>query len=202
MSKEKELEKQYEKLLNIKTSGWDYSTMFAHHHPYEPTPYVVLERLAKSEYVTKNNTLLDYGCGKGRVGFYMAYQTRCKVIGIEYSDRIYETALANKDSAVSGDKVDFIHVDATEYDVPDSVDRVFFFNPFAVQILENVISRLIESLYERPREMMLFFYFPSDEYISFLMTKDELEFVDEIECDDLFDKDKESERILCFKLVV
>ena len=31
------------------------------------------------------------------------------------------------------------------------------------------------------------FYYPSDEYVSFLMTQDELMFSDEIDCRDLFD---------------
>ena len=33
---------------------------------------------------------------------------------------------------------------------------------------------MLESYYENPRELLLFFYYPSDEYISYLMTVDEL----------------------------
>ena len=29
-------------------------------YPYEPTPYSVLERLANSSYIRKDNTLIDY----------------------------------------------------------------------------------------------------------------------------------------------
>ena len=48
----------------------------------------------------------------------------------------------------------------------------------------------------------MFFYYPSDEYISYLMTVDELEFYDEIECDDLFGGNDRRERILIFQLPV
>ena len=48
--------------------------------------------------------------------------------------------------------------------------------------------------------MFLFFYYPSDEYISYLMTVDELEFYDEIECEDLFGGKDPRERILIFQL--
>ena len=48
--------------------------------------------------------------------------------------------------------------------------------------------------------MLLFFYYPSDEYISFLMTVDELEFYDEIICFDLFEGNDARERILIFSL--
>ena len=60
-------EKQWDKLLKIKTTGRDDSRSDAYHYPYEPTPYEVLERIAATGYIGKTNTLVDYGGGKGRV---------------------------------------------------------------------------------------------------------------------------------------
>ena len=54
--------------------------------------------------------------------------------------------------------------------------------------------------YVHPREVFLFFYFPADEYVAYLMTVDELEFYDEIECGDLFAGRDPRERILIFQL--
>ena len=85
-------ETRWDKLLKIKTSGRDDSHSDQYRYPYEPTPYSVLERLANSGYIRKNNVLLDYGCGKGRVDLFMSYQTRCRTIGIEYDERIFEAA--------------------------------------------------------------------------------------------------------------
>jgi hypothetical protein len=62
------------------------------------------------------------------------------------------------------------------------------------------VGRLKESWYAQPREMLLFFYYPSDEYVSYLMTVDELMFVDEIDCRDLFDGDNSRERIMVFEM--
>ena len=69
--KEKEdiRENKWDKLLKIHTMGRDDSNADQYHYPYEPTPYSVLERLANTGIIRKNNTLLDYGCGKGRVDF-------------------------------------------------------------------------------------------------------------------------------------
>ena len=75
-----------------------------------------------------------------------------------------------------------------------------FFNPFSLEILQKAIRRIQESYYARPREMFLFFYYPSDEYISYLMTVDELMFSDEIDCDDLFEGKDPRERIVIFEL--
>jgi len=191
-------ENQWDKLLRIRTTGRDDSHSDSYRFPYEPTPYSVLERLADSGFITKKNTVLDYGCGKGRVSFFLSYQLRCRSVGIEYDDRIYGAAVENKMSAVSGERVDFVLAKAEEYAVPQAADRMFFFNPFSVEILKSVVNRVLESWYENPGEIFLFFYYPSDEYVSYLMTVDELMFTDEIDCRDLFGKDDSRERIMVF----
>ena len=190
-------ESTWDKLLQIRTTGRDELGADAYHHPYEPTPYSVLERLVKSGLIGKDDVVLDYGCGKGRVGFFLSHQTRAKTIGIEYDSRIYQDAIHNRET--SGVKPDFVLTRAEAYEVPPDVNRCYFFNPFSVEILQAVCARILESWYETPREIFLFFYYPADEYISYLMTLDELEFYDEIECDDLFAGDLR-ERILIFQL--
>lgn len=195
-----ENENQMDRLLGIKTSGRDDSRADRYRYPYEPTPYAVLERMAFSEYIRKKNTLIDYGCGKGRVDFYLSYQTRCQSIGIEYDDRIFQSAVENKKSAVSSGRTTFLLQNAEEYTVPKEADRFYFFNPFSVEILRSVLERMTESYYENPREMLTFFYYPSDEYVSYLMTVEMLEFVDEIDCRDLFEGNNPRERILVFRM--
>lgn len=183
--------------LQIKTAGRDETNADGYHHPYEPTPYCVLERLANSGFLGKDDVVLDYGCGKGRAGFFLSYRTKAKTIGIEYDGRIYLAAVENTKSACA--KADFVLTRAEIYEVPTEVNRCYFFNPFSVEILHKVMARIIESWYENPREILLFFYYPADQYVSYLMTVDELEFYDEIACDDLFPGDSR-ERILIFQL--
>ena len=62
------------------------------------------------------------------------------------------------------------------------------------------MPKLINSYYASPREMLLFFYYPSDEYMCYLMTLDELDFYDELDLDDLFDTNDARERIMIFRL--
>lgn len=85
--KEDKTEQRWDKLLHIRTSGRDDSHSDQYRYPYEPTPYTVLQRLADSGYIRKHNLLLDYGCGKGRVDFFLSWQTRCQSVGIEYDER-------------------------------------------------------------------------------------------------------------------
>ena len=192
-------ESTWDSALQIQTTGRDDTNADQYHHPYEPTPYSVLERLVKSGLIGKEDVVLDYGCGKGRVGFFLSYRTKANTIGIEYDDRIYKSALENQKTAISRIKPDYVLARAEEYEVPSDANRCYFFNPFSVEILHKVMARILESYYENPREVFLFFYYPSDEYISYLMTVDELEFYDEIPCDDLFEGDSR-ERIMIFQL--
>ena len=193
-------EHSWDKLLQIKTTGRDDLNSDQYRYPYEPTPYCVLERLADSELIGQDDVVLDYGCGKGRVDFFLSYRTKAKTIGIEYDERIYASALENQKSAVTKAGAEFVLTNAETYEVPNCVNRCYFFNPFSVEILHKVMARIIESYYEEPREMFLFFYYPSDEYIAYLMSVDELDFYDEIECEDLFEGNEIRERIMIFTL--
>ncbi len=193
-------EQTWDERLQINTAGRDDILSDEYRYPYEPTPYCVLERLAESGLLSGEDTVLDYGCGKGRVGFFLAKQTGAKCLGVDYDQRMLAFALHNKENAAFGDGVDFLLTCAETFELPSDIDRCYFFNPFSVQILRGVMAKILRSYYESPREMLLLFYYPSDEYVGYLMTVEELWFEDEIDCRDLFGKDDERERILIFRL--
>ncbi|MBE6955209.1 MAG: methyltransferase domain-containing protein [Ruminococcaceae bacterium] len=195
-----ENENTWDKRLHIKTSGRDDTNADEYCYPYEPTPYGVLERLVNRGFFSEGDVLLDYGCGKGRVGFFLAYRTKASVIGIEYNERIYKQALKNQQSAASKARTEFVLARAEEYEVPQAVNRCYFFNPFSVEILHKVLANVIASYYERPREVLLFFFYPSDAYISYLMTTDELEFYGQIDCEGLIEGEPRRERVAIFRL--
>lgn len=203
-------DERWDRKLNIRTAGRDASAEDLHHLPYEPTPYSVLERLAESGWIEPRNLVLDYGCGKGRAGIFLNSRTGCGSIGIEFSKKLFAEASENgrnyagsgtiNDSAAEGrGKVSFVLGNAEQYEVPEEADRFYFFNPFSVKILQSVIGKIRNSWYASPRDMLLMFYYPSEEYVSLLMTVEELMFTDELDLSDLFPNDPR-ERILCFEL--
>ena len=195
-----EQERTWDKLLQIKTTGRDDSNAGQYCYPYEATPYSVLERLANSGLIRKKDVVLDYGCGKGRVDFFLSYQSKAKTIGIEYDERLYQSVLENRKTAVFNAKTGFALARAEEYEVPAEVNRCYFFNPFSVELLREVMARVMESCQENPREVLLFFYYPSQEYLSYLTEMDELELYDEIPCGDLFEGNEPRERVMVFRL--
>ena len=195
-------EQEWEQVLQIKTTGRDDSRSDAEHHPYEPTDYCVLERLANSGYITKQNILIDYGSGKGRVSIFMANQTRCHSIGIEYDERLYERAIVNGESPAAKNRVSFVLGDAATYALPDNADRCFFFNPFALHTIKRVLGNIFDSLYHHPREILLFFYYVNEEVENFLNNHVRLEAEKPIQCGDLFQETDDKERILVYRVNV
>jgi len=177
-------EYQWDKKLKIETTGRDDYHADSIRYPYEPTPYSVLERIAESGYITGKNTLIDYGCGKGRVSFFMSSRLQCKTIGIEYDEPIFRQAEENKKSFSKPQLVEFFCSNAESFKV-EYADCFYFFNPFDVKILRSVMGQIKESFYLNPRKIMLFFYYPNDDYLSLLMTDNTLSFVEEIDCRDL-----------------
>jgi len=192
-------EELWDRKLKISTTGRLDDHADQYHYPYEPTPYGVLERLAESGYLKRENILIDYGCGKGRVGFFLHHAVGCETIGLEYDAEIFKQAEENRQTSAKGQGVTFYHADAAEFPVAKA-DSFYFFNPFSVEILKSVMRRITESYYDHPRRMRLFFYYPNDEYLVYLMTMYALHFVEEIDCRDLFPGKDERERILVFEL--
>ena len=91
----------------------------------------------------------------------------------------------------------FLCLRAEEF-TPTDENRFFLFNPFSLEILHAVLGKLLASYYETPRVMRLFFYYPSEEYVRYLMTAEYLSFLDEIDCRELFHGTNPRKRVLIF----
>lgn len=194
------LEIELDKILKIKTTGRDDTNSNYLNFPYEPTPYVVLQSLINTGYITKKDKVIDYGCGKGRVSFYLAYSTKAKTIGIEYDDKLYNQALDNHKKCIVSNRVEFIHSCASIYKVPLDVTRAYFFNPFSVTILMEVIENIRKSKEINNREILLFFYYPSKEYLSFLDRCDDIIHIEDIDCMDYVKSNDKKEYIAIYKI--
>ena len=120
------LEVELDNFLKIKTNGRDDSNSNFVNYPYEATPYSVLQYLANSGYITKKDKIIDFGCGKGRVDFFLAYSTKAQMIGVEYDLRLYNTALSNQEKAISRNRVMFINSCASQVQIDSDVTGAYF----------------------------------------------------------------------------
>lgn len=186
--------------LHIRTTGRNEKYADNHRYPYEPTSYTVLDRLIESGYIEENESVLDYGCGLGRVPIYLQHKLSGRAYGVELVEDFFYAAKNNVKAAKKDDVIKLINIDAGKYQVTEDVTSCFFFNPFSIEIMQSVMQQILNSFYDNPRQIRLFFYYPQAEYISYLMQVPEISFVDEIDCMDLFQKKDERNRIMVFEI--
>lgn len=192
-------ERKEDKKLGIRTCGRNDAYSDADKHPYEPTPYKVLEKLAAAGYIGVENTLLDYGCGKGRAAIFLSAKMGCRAIGVECEESF--VSVARRNAATAGPVTCLFHKGRAEtYLVPPEADRLFFFNPFSVELLRQVLQQVSRSYNEKPREILLFFYYPSKRYSQYLKTAEALVHIEDIDCRALFYEEDPREKIAVFRM--
>jgi 16S rRNA G966 N2-methylase RsmD len=146
----------------IRTAGTVYPAQAGVHNPdameYAASPYRVLRRLfrylpAKSY----EGSFLDYGSGRGRVLVMAAARPFRRVIGVELSQQLAAEAWRNlREARVRRcATVEILQTDAAQFQVPDDVSTLYFYNPFRTDTMRSVIERVAESLERCSREVWL-----------------------------------------------
>ncbi|WP_019413741.1 class I SAM-dependent methyltransferase [Paenisporosarcina sp. TG20] len=197
-------ETEYDRLHRIKTVGTlELLNQSSHYNRYEATPYVALDELFNNYELNRKDQVVDLGCGKGRLSFYIHRRYLASVTGVEMSGKLYQDALENMESYdPQGNKRGLLYFErclAQEYKV-DSMDNVFyFFNPFSVQIFMSVVENILQSVDQHKRPIDLILYYPTTDYIQFLETRNTFTFVKEVKVTALHEKN-DNERFLIYRL--
>lgn len=180
-------ERKQDKLINIRTSGireWnDY--MAFHYNRYEATPYKALKELKKNYSFTATDKVLDFGCGRGRVAFYIHNHFQIPVTGIEANQKTYEEVLENKSLYLRKAKhitapIEFYYGLAQHYIIDKTHTCFYFFNPFSVHIFRKVVDNILHSVEKDRRKVDLILYYPTPAYTDFLKLSTPFEIADEI----------------------
>ncbi|ETI70738.1 methyltransferase [Neobacillus vireti] len=201
-------EHSYDKLLNIKTRGDLHggpSSQSLHYHPYEPTPYSALEELFRHYQVKCSDRVVDFGCGKGRLNFYIHYFFHASVTGVEMNETLYKAAVENLGSYVrrtksSRDSIQFYCCLAEEFEIGADDNRFYFFNPFSIQVFRKIVNNILLSVENDERDVELVLYYPSADYIYFLENQTSFELKQEIILPHLIEHNP-NERFLVYRLI-
>lgn len=102
---------------------------------------IILDQLISIDKTLLDNTLVDFGCGKGRVMIMAERMGFKKVIGIEFSKMLYDICCSNLKKANSS-SVEAVHSDATEYQLSGDMRTFYFCNPFEYCLLEKVLDNI------------------------------------------------------------
>ncbi|CAI8816606.1 MULTISPECIES: class I SAM-dependent methyltransferase [Bacillus] len=198
-------EQYYDAILNIKTVGEQKGfNKSLHYHRYEPTPYSGLEILLDQYEMKSSDRIVDFGCGKGRLNFYIHHACGASAVGIEMNEMFYKEAMGNleryaKKSRNSKDKIQFQCCLAQEYEIDPRDNRFYFFNPFSVQVFMNVINNILLSVEEVEREIEIILYYPSEDYIFFLENQTAFELKEEVRLPGVYERNG-NERFLVYGL--
>lgn len=163
---------KYEQFLGIESTEIVYNNRYNDdYYRYEPTSYsgLICAFDEMEQVLTRYDRLVDFGCGKGRVLFYVNQRFRCEVCGIEIDEELYELALDNRAYYNTRfrdtmEKIDLICGKAEEYVVRPEDTVFYFFNPFDIGIFEQVIDHLLQSVEQHPRRIFVMMYYPKEEY--------------------------------------
>lgn len=165
----------YEKKLGIDTlrienpeSMTTLSNDFQNNHHYQGASYYIMELLFTEVKKFSNNTsIIDYGCGKGRVMIMAAEHGYTLIGGIDFAKELCEKAEANiykVSKRYPAVKFRVVQADATTYSTIDEYELFFFFNPFSAAILYKVIENIQASYLRKKRNILVLYVNPVHEY--------------------------------------
>ena len=150
----------------VQTEGLDVaSSNWIHGIRYSPTPEAKLhEMFAALPIRHEEFTFIDFGSGKGKVLLLASELPFKAIIGLEFSPQLHQAAQQNVASYRSQTQackhIECVLVDAALYDVPLVPVVCYFYNPFRGPIIEQVLSRLENSLQLAPRQIFVVYYHP------------------------------------------
>lgn len=182
--------KKYEKLFDIRTSDIrEWPDGIVNYNRCESTPYKALDILFKNYKVDRIDRLIDFGSGSGRVAFYIHNRFKISVTGIEGNINVYEKSIENLESYIQKAKnieasIEFKHLLAEYYKIQLLDNLFYFFNPFSVEIFQEVIYNILRSVEENQRKINIIIYYPMDDYIKFLKNKTPFNLLKEIKVPD------------------
>jgi len=116
---------------------------------YHPSNYVAAIRairFVRQRY--RQSTLVDLGCGAGRVLVLAAAFGYPRVVGVEIDPDLVDLARSNFDRYAkrfrSRSQLSLSTLSAARYSLPESSCTVFLFNPFDPSILQQFMERNLE----------------------------------------------------------
>lgn len=179
-------EAAYDRFLHIDTCGINNGIyQSSHYNRYEPTPYSALEELLKHYHINENDTIVDFGCGLGRVGIFLHNKTNASVLGIDLNEQFIKKAIKNRENYCKKfrkkeENIQFLCCLAEDYAIQPNENKFYFFNPFSLPIFMKALHHIMRSTEERKRPVDVILYYPTIDYLDYLNRSTPFEKVMEI----------------------
>ena len=141
--------------------------------PYEAVNYYMLEKLVKSfRILSSESSIIDLGCGKGRVMVVAAHSGFKKITGIDFAKELCDEAVLNMNRAQDrfhDTSWKIIHGNVLDYSIMADDTVFFMFNPFVEATLNQFLDNLEQSCKQFPRKT--WFLYASPVHVSALQKR-------------------------------
>ena len=131
---------------------------------YQPTGVLPFLGIMRHVTLPKDPVFVDYGSGKGRTLLLASLFPMRRVLGIEFSPELCETARQNARAfasrGLSKAPIDVECVDASRYSYAGDENVFYFFYPFDRGLMHEVVARIAASLRDAPRPALLVYCYP------------------------------------------
>lgn len=146
------------KKLSIKGDNIEHAEL------YQGANYYLLEKVFDHlQTIEANQSILDFGCGKGRVLTVAAYYGFSKITGVEFAKELCDVARKNiipVQQKFPQKIFNVIHANAVDHKIENDTNVFFFFNPFDEVVMLSVAKNILLSLKENPREAYVVYINP------------------------------------------
>ena len=152
----------YSKDLSITDSKAKHNAIFYLSAPARVTKYMI----ASVDVDYEDFTFIDFGSGKGRVLLVASEFSFRRIIGIEISKELHESAKRNveiyKNSAQRCFNFELNCADATTFTLPKANTIFHFYHPFLPEVLRPVLQNIGKSLKKAPRRIFILYLYHID----------------------------------------
>jgi SAM-dependent methyltransferase len=135
-----------------KTPGLEYQS----HHPK-----IIRAGIRSLQIKHQDYTFVDFGCGKGRVLLVASEFPFRKIVGIEFAPPLAEIARRNLKTYRATHRkcldIEVTTADATQYELAPGPQVLYFYSPFALTVMDQVVRNIEDSLQKSPRDLFVLF---------------------------------------------
>jgi 16S rRNA A1518/A1519 N6-dimethyltransferase RsmA/KsgA/DIM1 with predicted DNA glycosylase/AP lyase activity len=112
-------------------------------HGYSVTPTNHIKKIFSVFNITKNDSFLDIGCGKGLVLTTAAQHPYKEVAGLDIDERLIQIATKNMNILKLTDRVQLFAKNATDFEKYGVYNHYLFSNPFDASIMKIVLEKIM-----------------------------------------------------------
>lgn len=157
-------------ILGIDFDSKRQSTI-SHINGYESTTwlaYINLRKFLRNK--AKGNSIIDIGCGKGKMIYFFSKFPFKKIGGLEYFEELANTAVHNltilkEKKKINLDRIEIINGDASIYTDYSDYNFFYLYNSFDDTILRKFLDILIKNVQLNHRKIWVIYVNPVHENI-------------------------------------